>query len=169
MIITDINLLKNISSDVSSSLEELEIVNQLEIELLKSSNGIGLAAPQIGIFKRVAIIRIGNLKVNLINSKILHRSGNIVFEEGCLSLPNVNVKVNRSLDVLVQNNGFLDCQKFAAFALPAVCIQHEMDHWDGILMTDKAISSHLETGPNMPCPCGSKLKYKKCCGGKKGA
>ncbi len=171
MIITDVTSLREVCLDAVSLEEEMDIVNKLEHELSASNamgaNGIGLAAPQIGIKKRVAIIRIGeSSKINLVNAKIIFRVGNVASEEGCLSVPGKTVEVARSLDILIENCGFVSAGKFSAFGLPSICIQHEMDHWDGVLMTDKAIMRHTETGPNMLCPCGSKMKYKKCCGTK---
>jgi peptide deformylase len=168
MIITNLELLKKPSVDVSSEEEELNIINKLECILKEYNYGIGLSAVQIGIYKRAAIIRINDIKINLVNSNILFKDGVFPSIEGCLSLPNVEVCVNRNLDILVQNNGFINNEKFAVHGLPAVCVQHEMDHWDGVLIVDKAITQHTRIGPNMLCPCGSKKKYKKCCGDKNG-
>lgn len=175
MIITDIKDLKDICVPVDFAEEEKEIVEQLEKELEISGNsgfpGIGLAAPQIGIKKRAAIIRVDKTNtINLINSSIVRGDDMIVSEEGCLSLPGKTAKVKRFLNLQIQNNSFLNgSTKFAAYGLSATCIQHEMDHWEGILMLDKEISIYDNIGPNMPCPCGKKiegkrLKYKKCCG-----
>ena len=169
MIITNLELLKKPSVDVSSEEEELDIINKLECVLKEYSYGIGLSAVQIGIYKRVAIVRTNDIKINLINSSILFSCGEITIKEGCLSLPNTEVEVKRSLDVLIKNNGFLHKEKLAVYGLVSVCAQHEIDHWDGVLITDKSITRHTRIGPNMLCLCGSKKKYKKCCGkGKNG-
>ncbi|HUU88453.1 MAG TPA: peptide deformylase [Candidatus Glassbacteria bacterium] len=169
MIVTDIKDLKDICVPIASAEEEKEIVEQLEKELEISGNngfpGIGLAAPQIGIKKRVAIIRVDKTNtINLINSFIIRGDDTVVSEEGCLSLPGKTSKVKRFLNLQIKNNSFLNgSTKFAAYGLSAICIQHEMDHWEGILMLDKEISIYDNIGPNMSCPCKSGLKFKKCC------
>jgi len=167
MIITNASSLRAVSLEVSSLEEERKIVSLLERELEQAnhlgSNGIGLAAPQIGINKRAAIVRVGRDCINLINSKILDGNNKTKVREGCLSLPGQQIEVERFLDLCVQNHSFNDNRKYAAYGLSSVCIQHEMDHWDGVLITDKAIANELNIGPNMPCPCNSGLKYKKCC------
>jgi peptide deformylase len=173
MIITDVDILHEISVEVSSVEEETDIIEKLEQELYianrNGASGIGLAAPQIGIKKKIAIIRIDeHTRLNLVNAEIISANGKFISREGCLSVPGKLVEVERSLDIIIKNCGFINVGKFAAYGLPAVCIQHEMDHWDGILMTDRVITKHTETGPNMLCPCGSKIKYKKCCMRKQG-
>jgi len=169
MIITDISHLRDVCDPVVSAEEEKDIVEKLEQELKNSGEngfpGIGLAASQIGIKKRVAIIRVDKTNIiNIVNSSILKFDDQVVFEEGCLSLPGKTSKVNRFLNIQIQNNSFLKgSTKFAAYGLSAICIQHEMDHWEGILMLDKEISIYDNIGPNMDCPCKSGLKFKKCC------
>ncbi len=169
LIITDILKLKNICSPI----EENEVSNTIslleqEIEILTKRGiiGIGLAAPQIDITKRVAIIRIEKIKINLVNCDITDKFDPIVYTEGCISLPGQTCKVKRYNQIIIKNNklGFPD--KFMAYGLPAIAIQHELDHLDGILITDKAILKHNNIGLNQPCPCGSGKKYKKCCKGK---
>jgi len=168
MIITNKEELRYVCSPVLSSEEEADIIEKLEHELKlsdeKGFSGIGLAAPQIGIKKQAAIIRVDKTNIlNLINSTIISRDDEIVSSEGCLSLPGVASKVKRFLNIQLRNNSFSGSTKFAAYGLSSICIQHEMDHWRGILMVDKEISIYDNIGPNMQCPCKSGLKYKKCC------
>lgn len=164
MIITNTNQLHTICEAVSLD-EAADIISLLEKELELNNKGlvkgIGLAAPQIGINKRVAIIRIGDdLILNLVNAIIVEKHNLVESSEGCLSLPGQKISVMRYNDIVVENG---DGVKYSAYKMGAICIQHEMDHWEGKLITDVA-----NIGPNMPCICGSKLKYKKCCGrGKK--
>jgi peptide deformylase len=176
MIITDISKLRNkcekaLEDEVESIINELD--KALKLSSQKGKPGIGLAAPQIGINKRVAIVRIGDIKINLVNCGIYQRFGKIKFTEGCLSIPNVDSEVERSYQVFVENNNFGSHNKFCAYGITGVCVQHEMDHWDGILMVDREKSKEINIGPNQPCPCGKKdsktgkpKKYKKCCGRK---
>ncbi len=106
-----------------------------------ASNGIGLAAPQIGENIRVIVIDVqkrGAKKIALINPEILSREGSVESEEGCLSCPGINGKVTRSARVKVQG---LDPDGkevlYEADGLLAVCLQHEIDHLDGVLFVDR--------------------------------
>ena len=165
MIVKDLDFLRQKSLPVSIE-ESNEIISLLEKELQTSNemgnSGIGLAAVQIGILKRVAIVRIGNIKINLVNSKILELYDPIESEEGCLSLPGKNCKVKRYNQVVVKNE--FEDNKLCAYGIVSICIQHEIDHFDRGLISDIEIKPSINIGPNMPCPCGSKIKYKKCCG-----
>lgn len=107
-----------------------------------AGNGIGLAAPQVGLLKRMFVIDMqdgAGLRV-FINPEIVEAEGEQCGEEGCLSIPGVYGSVRRParLRVKAQN---LEGEYFEleAEALLAVCICHENDHLDGILFTDKVI------------------------------
>ena len=102
---------------------------------------IVLAAPQIGILERLFVYSAENSKGVIINPKIVNRSGVTLNEEGCLSLPNVLVDVERSEFVEVEGvdlNGNPITVKESGIG--AVVIQHEMDHLDGVLITDYGVS-----------------------------
>lgn len=159
--------------------EEVDnLISILEVELVNSaklgSPGIGLAAPQIGIAKHIAIIRLGSadLDINLVNSKILYGYDKKVFQnEGCLSFPGRLETTLRYQEVCVDNPlGYP--KKFIASGLLAIACQHEIDHLNKSLFFDSSIKKkNSKVGPNDPCICG-KLdpisgrvkKYKKCCG-----
>lgn len=164
MIVKDLDFLRQKSLPISIE-EGNDIISSLEKELQVSNemgnSGIGLAAIQIGILKRVAIVRIGNIKINLVNSKILELYDPIDSEEGCLSLPGKNCKVKRYNQIVVKNE--FEDNKFCAYGIVAICAQHEINHFDGKIISDIEIKKEINIGPNMPCPCGSKIKYKKCC------
>ena len=157
------------------SLEEIgPIVELLEKELEHSAKlgrpGIGLAAPQIGIAKNIAIVRIDNLyKVNLVNCKIQNKYDKAIFQdEGCLSFPGRIENTMRYQEIHIVNN-IIDPHSFVATGLMAVVIQHELDHLNGVLLPDIAIekktySPNLKLGPNDKCFCGSLKKYKRCHG-----
>jgi len=161
MIITDIEVLRKPSEQASAD-EADGIIRLLEDELRASPRGgIGLAAPQIGVRKQVAIIRTENHSVDLVNPVIADRGQAFVFRnEGCLSLPGVSVDTWRFGEV------FVKCDRnpagIVATGLEAVAIQHEIDHLAGILMVDRVGGKN--TGRNDPCPCGSKIKFKRCHG-----
>lgn len=104
-------------------------------ETMYEAPGIGLAATQVDVHKRVVVIDVSEDKTKLlalVNPEILDRSGEQVCEEGCLSVPGVYDKVTRSERVRVRA---LDAQgepfELEAGGLLAVCIQHEIDHLDG--------------------------------------
>jgi peptide deformylase len=104
-------------------------------ETMYEAPGIGLAATQVDVHKRVIVIDVSEDKSRLlafINPEILERSGEQVCEEGCLSVPGIYEKVTRSEHVRVRALD-LQGQSFTleADGLLAVCIQHEIDHLDG--------------------------------------
>ena len=104
------------------------------------ADGVGLAAPQVGVIRRVVVIDIGEGLVELINPEILETRGTKRDSEGCLSIPGATAEVIRPAYVKVKaqnRNGdeiILEGEDLMARAL---C--HEIDHLDGILYVDKAI------------------------------
>lgn len=107
-------------------------------KLMVSAQGIGLAAPQVGVPRRVIIFDVGDGLVSLVNPVIVERHGRIRMEEGCLSCPGIAVDVNRSEKVLVRGLN-LDGKEVTieAEGLKARVLQHEIDHLDGVLILDK--------------------------------
>lgn len=113
------------------------------LESMYAANGIGLAAPQVGVPKRVIVVDISspeepNAPMRLANPEILWHSDEAVLgEEGCLSLPDQYADVKRPSQVRVryldQNN---EIREIEADGLLAKCIQHEIDHLDGVLFVD---------------------------------
>jgi peptide deformylase len=166
MIITDEKILRQPCIDVLPN-EVGELIERLERELKASPReGIGLAAPQIGIHKRIAIVRINpQLQVNLVNCRIAKQYDPILFKgEGCLSMPDCSVDTMRYQEVCVVDNE-LGSGSLVATGLMSIAIQHELDHVNGILMTDrKANKAKSKQRPNDLCLCGSGRKYKRCCG-----
>ena len=135
--------LKHKSSEVESFDKSLEkIVKDLFDTLYSSGNGIGLAAPQVGIKKRIIVIDLKeegkSLPITFINPKIIFLSDETsVNEEGCLSIPGYYAEVKRPNVVEVEWTG-LDGKKNKdkLTGLMSICIQHEIDHLDGILFID---------------------------------
>lgn len=162
MIITDEASLRVKCTDALPD-EAGQIIAQLDKELLYASNGIGLAAPQIGIAKNVAIVRAGDFKINLVNAKIIKSYKEFIFDgEGCLSFPNSYVKSKRYKEIYVDNK--IEPYSFIVTGLPAIVCQHELDHLIGRILPDIAIENNkIKMRPNDPCFCGSGKKYKKCC------
>ena len=117
------------------------------IETMHNYNGVGLAAVQVGILKRVIVIDIDdeNGPYVLINPTILKTRGERECDEGCLSFPNQFGKVIRPTDVMVE---FYDRKgkktKIKAKDLLAQAICHECDHLEGVLFVDKVLPGTLE-------------------------
>lgn len=108
-------------------------------ETMYKAEGVGLAAPQIGILRRYCVVDVGDGIIELINPVIESMSGEQTGEEGCLSIPNRYESVTRPMTVTVhaqdrKGNSFtITAEGFKARAL---C--HEIDHLDGILYIDKS-------------------------------
>ena len=106
-------------------------------ETMKAHKGVGLAAPQVGINEQIFVVDTGHEAFAVINPKILKSFGHEVTEEGCLSIPNVNVDVRRAKAIEVE---FLDEHNQLVIAqlkgLPAKIFQHEYDHLQGKLIID---------------------------------
>ena len=119
--------------------DELRTLAADMFESMYKAIGIGLAAPQIGISRRITVIDLSNKqtaedKIVLINPEIIHREGKQNGEEGCLSLPDIRDKVTRAAKVTVKAQD-LDGNWFEmeGTELLARAFQHEIDHLDGIL------------------------------------
>lgn len=131
--------------------------------------GVGLAAPQIGIAKKIAIVRVDSVSFDLVNAKIQNAYDSQMFrDEGCLSFPGRVENTKRFQEVhIVDNMGHPD--GLIATGLLAVICQHELDHLNSKLFYDEAMPklqpfvAQAKVGPNDPCICGSNKKFKKCC------
>lgn len=109
-------------------------------DTLYAFDGVGLAAPQIGVSKRIVVIDTGDNLIEMINPVILKAEGEQTAREGCLSVPEVVGTVTRAQKVTVR---FLDREgtevEMETENLLARACQHEIDHLDGVLFTDKAV------------------------------
>lgn len=107
-------------------------------DTLKNSNGLGLAAPQVGILRRVALVMGEDGEyIELVNPKIVEEDGSQTGLEGCLSVPGYWGEVERPMDVTVEaqdRNG--TTFQTTGTGLVARCFCHELDHLDGILYTN---------------------------------
>ena len=146
MIVKDINQLKEkcLPTSALSYGEGEDIAKRLLEELSNSKNGIGLAANQIGINKRVCVINVKEEPLILINPEIIERSKEtFVFPEGCLSFPNKHVRTIRNTSIKVKADNHDEELTFSADskdfkdAFECACVQHEIDHLDGITMFDR--------------------------------
>jgi len=109
------------------------------VDTLDAADGVGLAAPQIGVSKRVIIVNLGEVHLELINPVISEKEGAQTDEEGCLSIPNVTGDVQRALKIRVQGlNRQGESVDIHADRLLARALQHELDHLEGVLFVDVA-------------------------------
>jgi len=117
---------------------ERKLFNEM-LSIMRAAGGVGLAAPQIGLSKRMIVIEYNNSLLMIANPKIIKKEGYVSLEEGCLSFPEVSVRVKRSKKIVVEaldkNN-----KKFVIEAdeILARALQHEIDHLDGKLIIDYA-------------------------------
>lgn len=109
-------------------------------ETMYEAPGIGLAATQVDVHKRVVVIDVSEEKdqpLCLVNPKIIDKQGQQVHEEGCLSVPGIYAKVKRASTIMVEAHNEKGQEiKIEADELLAVCIQHELDHLQGIVFLD---------------------------------
>ena len=189
-----INCLKESNPLINKKLREVlvEEGNLIATELFqilnKRKDGIGLAANQVGIDAQVAVVNVTE-PVVLINPKIIRKENEINYYEGCLSYPKKGVHTKRYETIEVTSDNFEGSVIFSGVEtstegkgsweknddsdrnlrlLESVCVQHEIDHLNGIICMDRKIDmsykrTEKKVGRNEPCPCGSGKKYKKCC------
>ena len=138
----DDDILRKKSKVVEEVNDRIKILVKDMIETMYHANGVGLAAPQVGILKRVAVVDVGEGVHVFINPEILERSGSCIDFEGCLSLPGKQGEVERPAKVKVKalkesgEEFIIEAEDFFA---RAIC--HEIDHLDGILFIDKLVKS----------------------------
>ncbi len=141
-------ILKQRAEDWDFSVDQnSEEVESIMIQLMKTFNGIGLAGNQVGLLKRVFVLKLknGSEPFALFNPKIVSESSNIQdSEEGCLSFPNLwlGVKRPREIDVEYLDKSGNQC-KIRLTGIDARCFLHELDHLNGIVFTEKVNQMQL--------------------------
>ena len=183
---TDNNPVINKKSKEVSVEEGMEIATELFNILTERKDGIGLAANQVGIDAAVAVLNVREPLI-LINPVITEQWEEIDYYEGCLSYPKKGVHTKRYKNIIVKSAQSESGWYFSGAEtskgkgsweesakqdqeqrlLEAVCVQHEIDHLNGIVCMDRKVNTTIvrdkKIGRNEKCPCGSGLKYKKCC------
>jgi len=136
-------VLKKKAAPVEKIDDDLQQLIDDMVETMYAAPGIGLAAPQVGESKRLAVIDVSSKDekyplIVLINPRIVRTEGEIEFEEGCLSVPEYTAKVKRFENLVVN---CLDREgrevEIEAGGLLSIAMQHEIDHLDGILFIDR--------------------------------
>lgn len=116
-------------------------------ETMRAGNGLGLAAPQVGVLKRCCVIDMGEEQglIELVNPEIAQAEGEVTVIEGCLSVPGRAGRVVRPEKVTVKaQDRFGNAMELHGEGMLAVCMCHEIDHLDGILYVDKMIEDATE-------------------------
>ena len=190
-----INCFKENNPVINKKLKEVSIDKGLDIAkdlfnvLNERKDGIGLAANQVGIDASVAVVNVRE-PIILINPKIIEAWDKIPYYEGCLSYPKKGVQTERYKNIIIkteqdESNWYFsgeenpsdgkgsweDSQRKKEDAelrlLETVCVQHEIDHLNGIVCMDRQMVTTIvnknKINRNDPCHCGSGRKYKKCC------
>lgn len=140
-------ILRKKAKEVEKIDERIKTLVDDMVETMHKYNGLGLAAPQVGVLKRIVVIDLYDDKgvIVLINPVIIKEKGKQIVEEGCLSFPNKFAKVERPEQITVEAlniNG--EKIKLTGKGLLAQAIAHEVDHLNGELFIDKIIPGTLE-------------------------
>ena len=172
------------------SVEEgMKIATELFEILAQRKDGIGLAANRVGIDAQVAVVNVIEPRI-LINPQYVDKGNEIPYYEGCLSFKGKGVNTRRYDSVIIKTEQEESSWYFSGAENPidgkgswekqqqnkndaemrlleTVCVQHEIDHLNGITIMDRqiitTIKNETKVGRNDPCHCGSGKKFKKCC------
>ena len=135
-------ILRETSKEVKEVNDRIKILLEDMAETMYKADGVGLAAPQVGLLKRVIVVDIRDEQglIKLVNPEIIEKDGEQIGVEGCLSIPEFNGTVKRPEHVKVKYLDEDGNEKiWDAHGFPAVILSHEIDHLDGILFRDKYI------------------------------
>ena len=133
-------ILRRVSREVTEINERIKILLEDMIDTMYKDEGVGLAAPQVGVLRRVVVIDIGEGLIKLINPEIVEKEGENIDIEGCLSVPGRAGTVKRPERVKVKYLNELGEEKIIeGTGLLAKALCHEVDHLNGILFIDKMI------------------------------
>lgn len=128
--------------------DERRLIDNM-FETMEAADGAGLAAPQVGVSKRIFVFRRGEDFHALINPKILRREGTKIGDEGCLSIPGAQAKVERAAKVLISGRDQKgkavewECEDGEEQGRAGAAVQHELDHLDGVLYVSKVVPDTL--------------------------
>lgn len=140
-------ILRKTSREVEEVNDKIRELLQDMLETMHRYNGVGLAAPQVGVLKRVIVIDLydGSEPLQLVNPRIVKAKGKQEVEEGCLSFPNEYAKLIRPKEVVVEAlNEKGEKVKIVGKDLLAQALAHEIDHLNGILFVDNMLPGTLE-------------------------
>ena len=154
------DVLRKVCKPIEKMTPRLQTLIDDMYETMYEANGVGLAAPQVGILKRIVVIDIGEglielinpeIAYTLINPKIIEADGEQTGEEGCLSLPGLQGTVTRPNHVICEAyDEDMQLRQIEGEGLLARAICHELDHLDGILYKDKVEDGLYKVEPVEP-------------------
>jgi len=142
--VTDKTILSRACKPCPSKIDGIRMGNKLLDVLAEEASGVGLAANQIGFDLAVCVTKVTK-PIIFINPKIIGKFGKSFFQEGCLSFEGDYVITERWTDIVIADDNHIN-QLFFSFeknALECVCVQHEIDHLNGLTMYDRAIEKEL--------------------------
>lgn len=132
-------ILRKRAREVTDINERIHMILDDMLETMRAQDGVGLAAPQVGILKRILIVEIDGQVIELINPEILETEGVQAEDEGCLSIPGMIGTVERPEYIKIKGLNREGREvTYEGTGLLSVALSHEYDHLDGILYTDKA-------------------------------
>jgi len=144
-----------ILKQVAEPVEEIDetviaVIQDLVDTMVDAGHSVGVAAPQIGVLRRVVVVDVSKSKLGkdhnhglleMVNPEIIERSGNRMMREGCMSVPDYTGNVTRAEQIVVEfTNRSGQRRVIEASGFEAVAIQHELDHLDGLLFLDRVSS-----------------------------
>ena len=140
-------ILKKRAREVSEVNDRVREILDDMLETMRAADGVGLAAPQVGIMRRMIVIEVAGEVIYLVNPEIVETGGSQVGEEGCLSVPEYTGTVERPAYVKMKGlDRFGKEITVEGTELKAIALCHEYDHLEGILFVDKASALHeIET------------------------
>ena len=131
-------ILRKKSKEVKKVDQKIIRILEDMADTLQEADGLGLAAPQVGILKRLVVINVGDGLIELINPVITEQEGNQLFMEGCLSYPGFYGRVERPINVTVRSLDRKGAEvEYKADGVMAVAVCHEIDHLNGVMFLDK--------------------------------
>ena len=139
------NALRQRALDIVKVTKRTQVMVDDMMRIMKRANGVGLAAPQLGILQRLIVIAPDDMRPTaLINPRIVKAEGEQLGQEGCLSIPGLYGDVPRALfvEVEAQDRKGRDVV-FELEGMPARVVQHEIDHLEGVLFIDKVLPETL--------------------------
>lgn len=133
-------ILRKKSREITEITDRIKILLDDMVETMEEANGVGLAAPQVGILRRAIVLDIGDGPIKMLNPEILETEGEEIDVEGCLSVPGRSGTVSRPESIKVNYLGIDGKENtLEAEGLLARVICHEVDHLEGILYIDRMI------------------------------
>lgn len=135
-------ILRKKAAPITEITDEIKELAEAMIPLMYSEDGIGLAAPQVAKSVRMIVVDITGPSERkglmvMLNPEIINKEGEVSYDEGCLSLPQLRTLVDRAEKVSVRYTTLEGEEKtIDADGLLAICLQHEIDHLDGVLLVD---------------------------------